>query len=470
MTPLEDENRQMPVESESRRRQRPPSAGRLGRAVRLRGRPTDGYYRHAEDPLNRLDPKPTWGRRLVGIEGLRGAAAMSVLLGHVSIHLDAKLAVNSVVQKLIGTLGEGLTLFFCLSGFLLYRPFATSVLSGSVSPSVRRYLVNRFLRIYPAYMVIFCLVSFVFGLAYVTSVPELSGVSGADGTLGRMTSPLAIINNLFLVHTLVPSTLKTGLGVSWSLTVEICFYFSLPLLYLAARYIGRRTSRLLAAFSPGLLLVVIGTVCRLVASRADHGTTAHIFFEDWGANWHAVIARSLLAQADLFGFGMIAAAVLVGLDGKSLAVVTRRRLRWSILIFGAVVAGGLRFDRDGAYAVFFSTLIIFVLTPTTIGRLGTLPMILEWRVFRWLGLISYSVYLWHVPVIWFVARRSWSATGNGLSALLFNFLVVAAITIFLSSITYRFVELPGLRLKTRFDGTSSHRRRRQHAASEDNPR
>ena len=68
-------------------------------------------------------------------------------------------------------LPSGLTLFFALSGFLLYRPFAAAIVRAERPPYVRAYLTNRALRILPAYIAILILVGLIFGAANLTS-PE----------------------------------------------------------------------------------------------------------------------------------------------------------------------------------------------------------------------------------------------------------------------------------------------------------
>jgi peptidoglycan/LPS O-acetylase OafA/YrhL len=88
---------------------------------------------------NRVAPAPSWGRRLAGIEGLRAAAAMSVLAYHVGLLASDEVHTGPVGQVILPVLGQGLPLFFVLSGFLLFRPFAASLLRGTELPSFRRY-------------------------------------------------------------------------------------------------------------------------------------------------------------------------------------------------------------------------------------------------------------------------------------------------------------------------------------------
>jgi peptidoglycan/LPS O-acetylase OafA/YrhL len=123
-------------------------------------------------------------------------------------------------------LDQGLTLFFVLSGFLLFRPFATTLMEGKPLPSIRRYARNRLLRIYPAYITVFIVTAIIVGTAFVKGSTHGLG----PDNIGRLSDPLQIIANLMLVQMLIPPFVMTGLPVSWSLTAELSFYLVLPLI------------------------------------------------------------------------------------------------------------------------------------------------------------------------------------------------------------------------------------------------
>jgi peptidoglycan/LPS O-acetylase OafA/YrhL len=96
-------------------------------------------------------------------------------------------------------LSLGVILFFCLSGFLLYRPFAAAVLRATPGPSIRIYLSNGLLRIFPAYWVIL----FVTGVALNAALLR-DGSSGMElGLAGA--EPAILAKNAALVHSYDPS-------------------------------------------------------------------------------------------------------------------------------------------------------------------------------------------------------------------------------------------------------------------------
>jgi peptidoglycan/LPS O-acetylase OafA/YrhL len=93
----------------------------------------------------------------------------------------------------------------------------------------------------------------------------------------------------------------------------------------------------------------------------------------------------------------------------------------------------------------FACLLALVVLPTGGERPSLLVRVLETRPFVWAGLISYSVFLWHEPLVHWLEGHGLTAAGAiGLGA---NTLLLLALTAVLSSLTYRWVKLPALRRK-----------------------
>lgn len=285
--------------------------------------------------------KPSSGHRVIGIEGLRGLAAFSVVFHHVGAHLG-----GSGVAKWVSVAAEhGLTLFFVMSGFLLYQPFVRGIRSGRF-PDVRRYFRNRVVRILPGYLAVFLLVSFLFGAAYLHGAPQ----AHMDNPVGYLTDPGTILADLFLVQTHLPQYVMTGIGPAWSLTAEILFYLALPCLaYLSL--IAARSMRLRhAVVLPAYLLIGIGLAATAWSFLARRGMDdAESFMFSWGNTWTAVAERSFFAQADLFGYGMIAAAVIARVNEECTNALTfRYKLILAaivVVLAGLAVSGVLRGGR-----------------------------------------------------------------------------------------------------------------------------
>lgn len=367
--------------------------------------------------------------RLRGIEGLRALAACVVVLHHVFVFVPtaggAPVALPGPAERLLLDAQWGLVLFFALSGFLLFRPFAAAILRGTPAPDPRRYLRSRALRILPAYWAILLVVALVAGTAIVR-FPEV----------GRLTDPGVLLPDLLLAQGLRAETLGTGIGPAWSLAVEAVFYLALPLLAAAAALRLRR--RVLAACAPALVLLALGLAGKALAASVPLGSA-----------WRAPLDLSFLVQADLFAPGMLAAVahVLIA-DGRlRLTRGVRRALAGAALAGAAaavlvVGADGPLHGRlpDTLVALACGLALVALLAGDTSGSRAL--RVLEARPVVLAGLASYSVYLWHTPVVFGLTEHGVHAESTaGLLAVLG---LVAVITAGLSWASYRWVEAPAL--------------------------
>src|SRR5436190_20172908 len=153
--------------------------------------------------------------RLIGMNGLRGVAALSILTTHVWDYGTPNGGPGRINVGLLhpafAVLGLAVALFFTLSGFLLYRRFAAAIIGGGRQPSVRYYARARILRIIPAYWVILAIAGLIFGAVL---VPTLNG----GRALGNLVDhPRALIADFLLTQNYAPGTNITGIGATWTL-------------------------------------------------------------------------------------------------------------------------------------------------------------------------------------------------------------------------------------------------------------
>jgi peptidoglycan/LPS O-acetylase OafA/YrhL len=369
-------------------------------------------------------------RRLAEVEGLRAVAATSILVFHCWLFSSpATLRWNlGPVTAFVQPLQSGVTLFFVLSGFLLYRPIVRAVLEGRDPPSARSYLRNRALRILPAYWVILTI---------------------ALLALGSVTDPRTVAADFSLTQTYDPRSIFTGLLPAWSLTIEVAFYLSLPLLALVARSAARALGRnVVGVVTPVVGLLVFGALGKALVAAYSPGPERAV-----AADWHTVLDRSFLTHADLFAFGMAAAVCLALGERQRMPVLLGRPLAYAglpTLILGYYFLPPYLYDA--AVAFFAALLLVKVLgTPRPGGRsLLVHPWTLAW------GRVSYSVFLWNYPVLLFLAAHGVLASGNDAPAFLFNLAIATTIVGSLSFLTYRYVEAPALALKHRRSAHVAH--------------
>jgi peptidoglycan/LPS O-acetylase OafA/YrhL len=344
-------------------------------------------------------------------------------------------------------------MFFMLSGFLLYRPYLAALVAGRPQPSTGRFLRRRALRIVPGYWV---------ALTLLAIWPGLPGVFSGDWW--RYYGFLQIYP---------VGSPGQGLGVAWTLCVELTFYLVLPLCAAVTWRLGRRDPDRSWVRHQAILLGTLGLVSMVLRAGVWFGPVP---------SW---TAGSLLGQFDYFAIGM-------GLAVISVAIVqSDRELSWVRVIdrfpgiFIALSAAVYLFTCHfapkqlpnvpvlhlimrpvsflHAEANYWLSALasVLLMLPVVFGdqRRGMSRRILGLRGLVGLGGVSYGVYLYHDPVLGrvahFVGTHPWTwVSGTAVPALFFPTL---AISIPIAVLSYRYVELPFLRRRytSRAGGSAS---------------
>jgi peptidoglycan/LPS O-acetylase OafA/YrhL len=374
--------------------------------------------------------------RLLEIESLRGIAATSILVFHCWLFSStAALTWNlGPLTAFVQPLQSGVTLFFVLSGFLLYRPVVHAVLEGTSTPPVLAYLRNRALRILPAYWFVLLLSAFLLQSA-------VSLVTGTGLVAGRHTDAHVLGADLLLVQTYRPSTIWTGILPTWSLTVEV--------LALLAGRLARSRRALWPALVPVAILLLVGFVGKTLVAVLSNGPE-----RTQAANWHAVLDRSLLTHADLFAFGMGAAFLFVlwerRPDGPPRFIAGSAVGR--LLAYAGIPTFVLGFYfvppylYDSLVALLSAVLLLRLLSPHRRNKTKS-RLTRRWPI-AW-GRLSYGVFLWNYPVLTFLRLHGLLASGHRAPDFLLNLITATLVVGALSFLTYRFVEVPALKLKRR---------------------
>jgi peptidoglycan/LPS O-acetylase OafA/YrhL len=185
----------------------------------------------------------------------------------------------------LAQLNLGVSIFFVISGFLLYRPFGAARLAGERSPPLLPYAIRRVARIVPAYWV---------ALTIIALWLPVSGTFTAEG----------IVTYYGFLQAYDPDTVTGGIGQAWTLTVEVSFYTLLPLLAIGDRRL------------PG---PVVRSELALVAALFAAGLAWKILMLPQGGSF----GRSLTAFVTLPAF-LDQFAVGMGLALASVALAERR--------------------------------------------------------------------------------------------------------------------------------------------------
>ncbi len=357
------------------------------------------------------------GRRSAGLDGLRGLAALSVLVFHVWLYRVGRPKYDhfAVMDHVFFTLNLGLLCFFVLSGYLLYGSFVRAAVTGGQRLSTRAYGKKRFARIVPAYYA---------NLVGCLAIYALSGYS-------HITPPLRQLPVFFLfAQNFSLSTMMQLNPVAWTLCVEMAFYIVLPLIGLVALRIGRRGS-LQALLLIGL--VAIGCVWNVLAW--DHGLS-----EVW--------KKALPGYIGYFACGMLVA--LWAERRKAFGRVPLRPFPTGIIFLAGVVLVVVdAFWREAPmtlqslHAPFINLLasVGFALViAAVVGGTGRAARATAFRPIAALGVISYGVYLWHLPLI--LALKEVDLLPH---ALVPRIGVVLAVSVIAGFLSWRLVEQPAIR-------------------------
>lgn len=390
--------------------------------------------------------------RLIGLDGMRGVLALSVIM----VHTLGAVAPAVMAQTHLDLAGQVIVIFFALSGFLIYWPFATRIIDGRDTPSLRSYYLARAFRVYPAYIAIFLVANYVLAGSFLHNAMESMVPYTDDGT-GTITNPFEVLLHLTLMQNYVPSELQTGINSSWTLTVEITFYAVLPLIALLAARVANRggRNRYLIAAMPGLVLFAFGILMRVLGWVAFTLSDLTLLDAEWGPNWLGVFSRSFFIWSDNFGAGMVAVVVFIAAKKGVLTHVGRLRVRTVAvlvtifaLVFAAIALVVLPRFISTAVAVASAGLFLSLLLPTSKDKVPVAASTLDVAPLHYVGLISLSTYLWHYPVLLTVIRLGWYGTDTPLGALQ-SFALVTVLSIAISTVTYWLIERPAQLLAAR---------------------
>ena len=276
-------------------------------------------------------------RRLVEVDALRGAAALSVMLFHYTTHFTELYRPEQDVTVFFPDGNYGVRLFFVISGFVIFMSLEKTTKSMD-------FVVSRFSRLFPTYWAAIC-ITFV--------VTHLLGLPGRLVGIGTAFGNVPMLHGFLGVHHVD--------SVYWTLEVELLFYCGMLLLYLV-----RGLSKI-----HFVLLVLLGI--RLIYVVTDH---------PFGVELSGFIFRlTILRYIPWFALGI------------SIYLVTNRHStgawRWPAITATSAIA--TLFVTESP---FIATLGVGFAVLVFLAARGTLA-VLRHRVLVWLGAISYPLYLLH---------------------------------------------------------------------------
>ena len=348
-------------------------------------------------------------RYITGLDGIRAIAVIMVLAYHLKLALFKS-----------GFLG--VTVFFVLSGYLI-----TGILISEVEEEgtidLKNFWLRRIRRLVPAVMSMAVVIIFVSAV-----VNRIIFTKGCKDFLASVLG----FNNWWQIFNKVSYFEAAGVPSPfthcWSLAIETQFYLIYPLILLGiyklvkSREEGRAKRGLLFA-GVTLMLALISVILMIVlfdpqqdASRVYYGTDTRAFSLLFGALlailWdYRMVPRRLSASVNMV-LGSVSFAVL--------------------LVMTIAINGSSNFWYRGGQ--FFGTILTVLMVYAVSGRKTWLSRFLSNPVLKWIGDRSYSIYLWHYPIILLISK--------GIKASWWITLIEIVLSVVLAELSYRFIETP----------------------------
>ena len=348
-------------------------------------------------------------RYITGLDGIRAIAVIMVLAYHLKLALFKS-----------GFLG--VTVFFVLSGYLI-----TGILISEVEEEgtidLKNFWLRRIRRLVPAVM------SMAVVIIFVSAV--VNRVIFTKGCKDFLASVLGF-NNLWQIFNKVSYFEAAGVPSPfthcWSLAIETQFYLIYPLILLGIYKLAKsrgegRAKRGLLFAGVTLLLALISVILMIVlfdpqqdASRIYYGTDTRAFSLLFGALlailWdYRMVPRRLSASVNMV-LGSVSFAVLI--------------------VMTIAINGSSNFWYRGGQ--FVGTILTVLMVYAVSGRKTWLSRFLSNPVLKWIGDRSYSIYLWHYPIILLISK--------GIKASWWITLIEIVLSVVLAELSYRFIETP----------------------------
>lgn len=370
----------------------------------------------------RLWPESGAASPIPALDGLRAVAALLVLAFHAWSIVPTYVSHGEDPTRYpLWYAKTGVHLFFVLSGFLLFLPYAQWILGLRARPDTLLFYKRRALRVVPAYWASLLIIVVLIHPAAIQDI---------------------LIHLVFLTNTNWTSVFSIN-GVYWTMAIEVQFYALLPLIAWSIAALGRRIGVLRAIAAVIFMLTVISVLSSYVTHLGSVNllTTPIVssFLVQYAAMpyWlgvfgcgivcsliytyitkvlppHADVRASLPLSGNIaFGAGIVCLVLL--------SFVPALRTIWmQQLLFGVAYAG-----------VLFGVLLGSPLLRRPFAS----------RVLRFIGLTSYSFYIWHRAALVIVASRL-HGSGMAQSHTVILFALGLIIIVPVAYLSYQFLERP----------------------------
>jgi peptidoglycan/LPS O-acetylase OafA/YrhL len=349
------------------------------------------------------------------LTGLRGIAALYVMEYHANF--IAYFHETNPFEVFMCHGYQAVNLFFILSGFVMALTYGADFATGFERENYFRFLVKRLGRIYPLYIVM----TFV-------CMPKIVQRIGLQGALTwpHIAANLALIQTWGICKSIDP----TG----WSISTELAAYLLFPFLTAILLF-----SRLRLAITGGLLALA---ALIFAATRSDIAVHEPIVRPGALAVWDGTTLYPLLICLACFSLGLL---VWRAWDAPGINRLAAHPATGLIAVAATILLLSFRISDV------LTVLVMAILIVTLATGKSPANFVLASPPVHWLGVISYSIYLVHWPILAAFEIPLHHALDHGRLGLLTPTICILTLaTILLSALAHYLIERPGRTLSRRF--------------------
>jgi peptidoglycan/LPS O-acetylase OafA/YrhL len=369
-------------------------------------------------------------QRNLALDSLRGFSTILIVVYHTSFVSGYTVEHTDSIGAYIDRLNIGVAIFFVLSGFLIFRPFAHSLIHGSPLPKTRNYYLKRAARILPGYWL------------------ALFVLAGLDALTIVNTS--GFIRNVFIVHSFTEHNVFTGIRQAWTLAIEMSFYVVVPAFaYVFVRQTKRRNGPVvLSTLLKALSFLFLGAYAfRLFIHQIDFWflDTAHIWLPSHMDTLALGMGLAVLVEAPASAKTLLKVKNFIANHTGSFVVCSVFVWLISANINMAIGLNRTEFHIDLLGHFLYGIASVLLVAPFCVDSQALLVKAVSFRLFTWLGTISYGIYLWHMAFLGGNFAEKYMPYTENDGQVLLRFLVVLPASIAIASLSYYVLERPIMR-------------------------
>ena len=339
-------------------------------------------------------------KKLDYVDALRGLAILGIIMVHSAQY--GSLHLPRVFENVIGEGARGVQLFFLVSAFTLFFSFKNR--AGKELNPVKNFFIRRFFRIAPMYYL---------GIFYFLLQDHLAGNMQVSG--------FNIASNFFFLHGLSPYWIASLVHGGWSISVEMTFYLMLPFLF-------SRIKNIQQAFNFFLLSIVVNAILNYFLFKYPMLSSDLI--------WSEFLFLYFPNQLPVFALGILM-YFLIAEEEFSFAGISAK----SLFIFCALFLADLAMKESFFFPRHILFGVAFLILGISLSKYK--PVFIINPVVNYIGKISFSMYLVHFAVLYWLKHFDWIEYFNhGILNYATRFTLVTLLTILIASVFYYLIEIP----------------------------